>query len=305
MGVLGDGSKVNCSPTENPVLFAGIPFSYGTLGFLTAVDIDIIPYKPYIELTYHNVQSLDEVVNKFTEVTNDPEVDSVEGIMYSLNTGVIMSGKFVDTVPQGSKYNAVMRWYKLWFYKHVEQYMNDKVQAQGNVEYIPTMDFYHRQNRAFFWLLESIIPFANNVVFRYLFGWTMPPKFSLVKLLRQKFIPNEQNVNFVIQDFGFKLQDLKVALQYIKEETCHVDIGVYGYSPIKGYNLIESQRRMERFAIDHQGYAAPYAETQLTFEEFNEMFEFNLRTYYQLRKELNCEKAFPHVYEKISKLGRS
>ena len=80
--VLGDGSKVNCSPAENPILFAGIPFSYGTLGFLTAVDIDIIPYKPYIELTYHNVQSLDEVVNKFTEVTNDPEVDSVEGIMY-------------------------------------------------------------------------------------------------------------------------------------------------------------------------------------------------------------------------------
>ena len=244
-----------------------------------------------------------------------------------------MSGKFVDKVPQGAKYNAVMRWYKPWFYKHVEQYMNDKVQAQGNVEYIPTMDFYHRQNRAFFWLLESIIPFANNVVFRYLFGWTMPPKFSLVKLLRQKFIPNEQNVNFVLQDFGFKLQDLKVALQYIHEQTevypiwlcptrhviheglekysifrkedCHVDIGVYGYSPIKGYDPIENQRRMERFAIDHQGYAAPYAETQLTLEEFNEMFEFNLRTYYQLRKELDCEKAFPHVYEKISKLGRS
>ena len=90
-----------------------------------------------------------------------------------------------------------------------------------------------------------------------------------------------------------------------KKETCHVDIGVYGYSPIRGYNLIESQRRMERFAIDHQGYAAPYAETQLTFEEFNEMFEFNLRTYNKLRKELDCEKAFPHVYEKISKLGRS
>merc|ERR1712062_855938 len=47
----------------------------------------------------------------------------------------------------------------------------------------------------------------------------MPPKFSLVKLLRQKFIPNEQNVNFVLQDFGFKLQDLKVALQYIHEQT--------------------------------------------------------------------------------------
>ena len=73
------------------------------------MEIDIIPYKPYIELTYHNVQTLDEVVNKFTEVTNDPEVDSVEGIMYTLDTGVIMSGKFVDKVPSGAHYNALMR----------------------------------------------------------------------------------------------------------------------------------------------------------------------------------------------------
>ena len=49
----------------------------------------------------------------------------------------------------------------------------------------------------------------------------------------------------------------------------------------------------------------PYAETQLTFEEFNEMFSFSLRIYKQLRKEMECENAFPHVYEKISKLGRS
>jgi hypothetical protein len=30
-------------------LFAAVPFSYGTLGFLMSVDIDIIPYKPYIK----------------------------------------------------------------------------------------------------------------------------------------------------------------------------------------------------------------------------------------------------------------
>ena len=84
-----------------------------------------------------------------------------------------------------------------------------------------------------------------------------------------------------------------------------MDIGVYGYSPLKNYHPIENQRRMERYAIDHQGYAAPYAETQLTLEEFNEMFGYNMRTYTKLRKEFDCEKAFPHVYEKISKLGRS
>ena len=73
------------------------------------MDIDIIPYKPYIELTYHNVQTLDDIAKKFTEVTNDPEVDSVEGIMYTLNTAVIMSGKFVDKIPTGGNYNPLYR----------------------------------------------------------------------------------------------------------------------------------------------------------------------------------------------------
>ena len=62
---------------------------------------------------------------------------------------------------------------------------------------------------------------------------------------------------------------------------------------------------MERYAIDHAGYVAPYAETQLNFEEFYEMFDYSLKIYDKLRKENNSEKAFPHVYEKISKLGRS
>ena len=39
-----------------------------------------LKFIPSIELTYYNVQTLDEVVNKFTEVTNNPDVDSVEGI---------------------------------------------------------------------------------------------------------------------------------------------------------------------------------------------------------------------------------
>ena len=109
--VLGDGRVVTVSPKENTDLFAAVPFSYGTLGFLTSIDIDIVPYRPYVELTYHHVQGLNQVVEKFVEVTNDHLVDSVEGIMYSLDTGVIMSGKFVDEIPEGlsNQYNAFGR----------------------------------------------------------------------------------------------------------------------------------------------------------------------------------------------------
>ena len=64
---------------------------------------------------------------------------------------------------------------------------------------------------------------------------------------------------------------------------------------------------MEKFATEHQGYAALYAETQLTEEEFIKMFNDHgqLDAYHKLRKELDCEKAFPTIYEKVSRLGRS
>lgn len=329
--IMADGSLLKCTKDHETELFAATPFSYGTLGFLTAVELDIIPYKPYLRLTYQPVYSLDEVVNEFTRATNDPKVESVEGIMYSLHDGVIMSGVFVDEPdPKVGIVNRLGRWYKPWFYKHVERFL---IKGSPGVEYIPTVDFYHRHNRSFFWLLPNILPFANNVIFRYLLGWTMPPKFSLLKLMKQNLAPDEKNVNqTVIQDFGYNLHELKEGLAFVDKETkiyplwlcptrhcipdgmehlslfkkedVHVDVGIYGDCPIQGFDFVGSQKRMERYAIERKSYVALYAETQLTRADFDEMFEFNLRTYYKMRKKFNCDGAFPHVYEKISKLGR-
>jgi hypothetical protein len=40
-------------------------------------------------------------------------------------------------------------------------------------------DLYFRHSRSIFWEIQDIIPFGNNVVFRYLFGWLIPPKVIL------------------------------------------------------------------------------------------------------------------------------
>lgn len=45
--VLADGSVVTCSRTENSDLYFAIPWSYGTLGFLTAAEIKILPATRY------------------------------------------------------------------------------------------------------------------------------------------------------------------------------------------------------------------------------------------------------------------
>ena len=48
--------------------------------------------------TYHPTKTLKEAVDLFEELSNDPDVDTVEGIVYSESESVIMSGKFVDGV---------------------------------------------------------------------------------------------------------------------------------------------------------------------------------------------------------------
>ncbi len=46
-----------------------------------------------------------------------------------------------------------------------------------------------------------------------------------------------------------------------------------------------------------------YADSYLTREEFRQMFDHSL--YDRMRKELDCEKAFPEVYDKVNKTARS
>ena len=94
--VLSDGSVIWCDKDNNNELFSSIPFSYGTFGFLTAVDIDIVPYKPYLKHTYHPTNSLKEAVDLLEKFSNDPEIDTVEGIVYTETQSVVMSGKFVQ-----------------------------------------------------------------------------------------------------------------------------------------------------------------------------------------------------------------
>jgi delta24-sterol reductase len=65
------------------------------------------------------------------------------------------------------------------------------------------------------------------------------------------------------------------------------------------------QRKTEKYLIENKGYVALYGETELSIEEFYQMFEDVGNNYDRMRKTYDCEKAFPHVYNKISKLGRN
>ncbi|TRY78727.1 hypothetical protein TCAL_09304 [Tigriopus californicus] len=327
--VLADGSVVQCSRDHMTDLWVAIPFSYGTLGFLTAVDLDIIPFKKYIKLTYIPVEGLDNVVEVLEKETRDPANDSVEGILYSLNEAVIMTGVFTDEC-ENWRLNKIGRWFKPLFHAHVKQFLKPE-DTIPKVEYIPTLHFFHRHDKSCFWLVDYIVPFINHWIFRWFFGWTMPPKHAMIKILKEKFVPPNMLNQFVCQDLAVQFKHLKGLAELSDEMTkvypiwlcpcnhlltpeqekfsmfkwndLNVDFGVYGFTGVKSYHPVEGQKRFEKYMIDNEGFPALYAETQFTEEEFRQMV--NLDTYERLRRELNCEGAFPHLYEKVSKLGRT
>lgn len=94
--VLCDGSVIRCSSEENSDLYYSVPWSYGTLGFLTAVEIKLIPAKKYVALSYLPINGKNNITKKFEEVSKDNRNEFVETIVYSKNEAVVMTGNQVD-----------------------------------------------------------------------------------------------------------------------------------------------------------------------------------------------------------------
>ena len=61
-------------------------------------------------------------------------------------TGKLMSQKKMS-VCSTTCLCCTPRWYKPWFYKHVETYLRPNLAPEGAVEFIPTVDFFHRHNK--------------------------------------------------------------------------------------------------------------------------------------------------------------
>lgn len=321
--VLADGSVTTCSKENNPDLFYSVPWSYGTLGFLTAVDLKIIPAKRYVKLEYQPVYSLDEAVKTFEQEMKCLSGNLfVEGIMFTLNRGVIMTGDMVDSAEQ---VNAIGRWYKPWFFEHVRTFL---YKGKG-VDYIPLRDYYHRHTKSLFWELQDIVPFGNNPAFRWLLGWTMPPKISFLKLTQTKTIKELYDKHHVVQDFLVPLAVMKESLLTFEEminvypvwlcpfklpsepglvhsfsdkTELYVDIGLYGTPHSKNYDSVETTKKMEDYVKEVKGYQMLYAGTYASEVEFRQMFDHSL--YDRVRDRLRCNKAFPIVYDKVNRKVR-
>lgn len=111
--VLADGSSIKCSKDENSDLFYAVPWSYGTLGFLTAVEIKIIPATKFLRLNYEPVRGLKNLCRKFDEAARNKSNGFVEALQFSLDEAVIMTG--VKVHENEVEYEKVFKIFILFF----------------------------------------------------------------------------------------------------------------------------------------------------------------------------------------------
>ncbi len=333
--VTAEGKLLHCSPEENAELFYLLPWSHGTLGFLVAAELKVIRAKPYVRIQYQPVFGLEEIVGVFEKACRDTEVnDFVEGLVYTRDSAVIMRAQLADRPHGDGPVNPIGRWYKPWFYQHVKTYLDAK---REGVEYVPLRHYFHRHTRSLFWMMEDIIPFGNNPLFRLLLGWALPPKIPLLKYTATETMKRLSEQHQVIQDMLLPMRFLKESIEYFDNQfglyplwlspmaipenptglglvhpyrdeigntdELYVDIGAYGAVRKTPFDNTTALPLLEKFVIAHHGYQALYAKTCLSREDFRTMFDHS--GYDQLRQRLPlCLNAFDEIYDKVSARGR-
>ncbi|XP_020261247.1 LOW QUALITY PROTEIN: delta(24)-sterol reductase-like [Asparagus officinalis] len=223
--VLADGRVVRATKdNEYSDLFYAIPWSQGTLGFLLSAEIKLIPIKEYMRLTYTPARgSLRELAQAYTDSfaprDGDPKKvpDFVESLIYTPTEGVFMTGRYAskdEANQRGNVINSIGWWFKPWFYQHAQTALK-----RGEfVEYIPTREYYHRHTRTLFWEMKLILPFGDQWWFRWLMGWTMPPKISLLKMTQGEAIRQYYHDMHVIQDMLLPQHKVADALEFLHQE---------------------------------------------------------------------------------------
>jgi Delta24-sterol reductase len=325
--VVGDGRLVHASPAENADLFNALPWSQGSLGFVVAMELAIIPAAPFVHVTYHPARSIREACTLIErESCRENPAEFVEGILFSPDEAVIITGDFAQTA-EGGRIHYTNRWYAPWFAARSRRF----IEAGGGSEFIPLTHFYQRHVRGMYWESELIVPFGNHPVFRYLLGWMMPPKISFLRLTQGERIKNYYDEKHVVQDALVPVKYLEETVSYFhrvfeaypiwlcpmrlnrksspgfvnpvvtqNDHEMYIDAAVCAVpgAILRGedYNAMDAVRAMEQFLLEHRGYQALYSVTQMTEDEFRRMFD--CRLYDDVRRRYGLE-VFLDVYEKV------
>ena len=109
---LADGSIVTCTPTnEHAELFAGLPNSYGTLGYATRLRIETMNALPYVRIRHRRFANSSDFFAAL-EASFDSDADFVDGVAFAPDDFVLTHASFAAEAPFVSDYTFEHIYYR-------------------------------------------------------------------------------------------------------------------------------------------------------------------------------------------------
>lgn len=317
--ILGNGKIIKASPRKHADLFWGAAGSYGSLGVVTAAEIQLVPACRYVELEYIPVHSFEEAVKTLRRAVTQ-KIDFVDGILYAPDRGVIMVGTMTDK-PSGP-IRTFSRARDEWFYLHAE-----KIARSGQLhrESISLQDYLFRYDRGAFWMGKHA--FARlRTPFNRLTRWLLNPLLHTRKMyealqasgisqeciIQDLAIPAENTVQFlqfIDKTYGIYplwlcplLPDEKSPLLSSALKTkAVINVGVWSHYSSDYDQVITANKLLEKHLRKLGGRKWLYAYAYYTPQQFWRIYD--QKWYNTLRQKYHAT-TLPSVYDKTCRPKR-
>ncbi|KUJ07717.1 FAD-binding domain-containing protein [Mollisia scopiformis] len=324
--VLANGDVVTASKTERPELFKGAAGALGTLGITTLIELQLIQAKKYVKIEYHRRGSVHDSIEKLQQEIKDPSNDYVDGIIFSKNHGVIITGQLTDEIPELAQPQTFSKSWDPWFYLHVK----DKtiVEATSPVtDYIPLAEYLFRYDRGGFWVGIEAFRYFPFVPFNKFTRWFLDD-FIHTRMLYRAMHGSRKEFGNIVQDLSLPYSTAEKFIDYTADEldiwplwlcplremtppTFHpyttlpgpdetskpmLNIGLWGRASDDLDTFVAQNRRLESKLTELGGRKVLYSHTYYTEAEFWSLYD---KKWYDELRERYSASSLLTVYDKV------
>jgi len=235
--VLADGEVVDVKPEgERADLFRGAAGAVGTLGVTTLLELRLMEAKKFVRTTYRRTTSVAEAIKVVREEVARPENDYVDGILFSKDHGVIITGSLTDEKPADVKPQTFSGAGDPWYYLHVKDQTSSPEARLAKpedefsvVDYIPLAEYLFRYDRGGFWVGASAFKYFWMVPFNRLTRWFLDD-FLHTRMLYRALHGSGESTRFIVQDIAMPFETAERLVDYTAKE---LDIWPLWLCPLK------------------------------------------------------------------------
>lgn len=241
--VLPDGEVVTATPDgERADLFRGAAGAVGTLGVTTLLELRLMDAKKFVRTRYRRTSSVAEAVQAVKEEIANPDNDYVDGILFSKDHGVVITGALTDEKPADAKVQTFSGPWDPWFYLHVKERTEhlpssssssgvsaaapsaaaakeaSAVPATAPAEdYVPLAEYLFRYDRGGFWVGAAAFRYFWWVPFSKLTRWFLND-FLHTRMMYRALHGSGESARFVVQDLAMPFATTEQFVDYTSRE---------------------------------------------------------------------------------------